>query len=219
VPIVDAAPRMSVPQRGGRDGRPAREARNPRDRRDARKEQAPPSPAEASLAATVSLAAIPQDALLARLKSRERDVLVALDHVQDPRNLGAIARSAAFFGVTELIAPERRQVLLTQAGVATAQGAFALVDLVAVVNLARTLTQLKELGYWIIGTEMGGEPLSSVAGQYAKTVVVLGAEDTGMSRQIRELCDRHVAIARRGRGLDSLNVSVAAGIVLEALTR
>jgi 23S rRNA (guanosine2251-2'-O)-methyltransferase len=152
-----------------------------------------------------------------RFAPRSRDVIVALDHITDPRNLGAIMRSASFFGVREVIAPERRQVLLTQASVATAQGGFALTDLVCVTNLARTLATLKDLGYWIIGTAMDGEAVQALAGTYQKVVLVLGAEDVGLSKLIREKCDRLAAIPGRPGGLDSLNVSVAAGIFLSAL--
>lgn len=167
--------------------------------------------------ARIKLKAIEANDMQARLESRERDVIVALDHITDPRNLGAIVRSAAFFGVREVIAPERRQVLLTQASVGTAQGGFALTDLVCVTNLGRTLEDLKKRGYWIIGTAMDGEPLNTLKGAYDKIVLVLGAEDTGLGKLTREKCDRLAAISGRPGGLDSLNVSVAAGIFLSSL--
>jgi 23S rRNA (guanosine2251-2'-O)-methyltransferase len=176
---------------------------------------------QSPLAARVKLVCLPQSDFEQRLESRERqaetrDLILALDHVQDPRNVGAVVRSAAFFGVREVLAPERRQALITGAAVSTAQGGFALLDLVAVVNLTRVLADLKERGYWIIGTAMDGEPLAKVAGEYQKVVLVLGGEESGLSRMARDACDRVVAIAGREGGLDSLNVSVAAGIVLHA---
>lgn len=172
------------------------------------------------VAARVTLKALEPDVFHARLPSDAgaKDLVLALDHVQDPRNLGAIVRSAAFFGVRHVIVPERRQVLLTQAGVATAQGGFAIADLVVVVNLARELRELKEQGYWVIGTDMDGEPLEKLKGEYDKVVLVLGAEDTGLSKNVRELSDRVAKITGRPPGLESLNVSVAAGIMLAALT-
>lgn len=169
---------------------------------------------EAPVTARVNLKAMPTDAFEKRIKGRKTDLIVAVDHITDPRNLGAVVRSAAFFGVREVIAPERRQVLFTQAAVSTAQGGFALCDLVTVVNLARMLELLKEQGYWIVGTAMDGEALQKVAGVYEKVVLVLGSEESGLSRGVRTLCDRLAAIPAAGDTLESLNVSVAAGICI-----
>jgi 23S rRNA (guanosine2251-2'-O)-methyltransferase len=157
--------------------------------------------------------------MLARMDKREPrspEIVLALDHITDPRNLGAIVRSAAFFGVTEVIVPERRQVLLTQASVGTAQGGFALADLVCVVNLGRAIDELKERGFWAIGADMNGEPFTKLTREYQKTILVLGAEDTGISDGVRKKCDRIASIPGRDPGLESLNVSVAAGVMLAA---
>jgi len=162
--------------------------------------------------AQVRVTAIDSVELQRRLLGRQRDVIVALDHITDPRNLGAIVRSAAFFGVGEVLVPSKRQTLLTGAAINTSQGGFARTDLVVVTNLVRALEDLKESGYWIIGADSGGEELAAVAGFYEKVVVVLGAEDKGLSELTRKRCDRIVSIP--GGGLDSLNVSVAAGIFL-----
>lgn len=177
----------------------------------------------APVQARIKLKTLTEDDLEDRLEGQDCHLVLAMDHITDPRNLGAIARSAAFFGVRELIAPERRQVLLTQASVATAQGGFAVTDIFCVKNLARSLQSLKEQGYWVIGTSMDGEPLQKVAGTYDKTILVLGNEETGISQLVRQHCDRMVAIPGRpvsgyAQGLDSLNVSVAAGILLHAFT-
>lgn len=173
----------------------------------------------APVVAKVSLKALPQAEFLTRLDTNaEQDLIVAVDHLTDPRNLGAIVRTAAYFGIRAVIAPERRQVLLTQSAVATAQGGFALTDLVCVVNLSRCLEKLKELGYWIIGTAMDGEEFRHVAGIYRKAVLVLGNEELGLSQSVRSGCDRTIAIKGRTAGLDSLNVAVAAGICIESFT-
>lgn len=184
-----------------------------------RKPGEPGDERDAPVAARVSLRALEPEAFFSRISGRTTDLILALDHVQDPRNLGAIVRSAAFFGVREVLAPERRQVLLTQASVATAQGGFAITDLVCVVNLARTLRELKDQGYWVIGTAMDGEPLTKLVGVYEKVVLVLGSEESGLSKGIRDHVDRLGAISSKGPGLESLNVSVAAGIFLNALAR
>lgn len=171
------------------------------------------------LVAQIQMTQLSEDDLLSALSESKPRLIVALDHITDPRNLGAIARSAAFFGVPFLIAPERRQAPLTDAAFQTAQGAFALTQLVSVTNLGRSLESLKELGFWVVGTDMGGEVLQEVAGFYDHTVLVLGSEDKGMAQKIREKCDRTVAIGGVEGGLDSLNVSVAAGIALHAFAR
>lgn len=143
--------------------------------------------------------------------------ILALDHISDPRNLGAIIRSAAFFGVKHVIVPERRQVLLTQSAVNTAQGGFALTDLIVVVNLSRTLEMLKDHGFWILGTTMDGDTVESLRGKYEKQILVLGSEDKGISPGVLSRCDLKMSIAGAKTRLDSLNVSVAAGIFLQRL--
>lgn len=148
------------------------------------------------------------------LPEAERDLIIALDHVKDPRNLGAIARSAAFFGVKTMVIPRDRQVGLTDASFATAQGAFALLEIVEVPNLAQALEVLKDRSYWVIGTDASATELSGGVKSFAKRVLVMGAEDKGISRLVREKCDAFVGIPRIPGGLDSLNVSVAAGILL-----
>ncbi len=207
IPVIvrtadDAKPQKpSAPRRSGRD-----------DNRDKRRIEAEST---APVAAKVQLAGIPAQEWLARLPKSQEKIVLALDHVQDPRNLGAITRSAGFFGIRSIVVPERRQVLLTQASVATAQGGFAVSDLVCAVNLPRALRELKDQGYWVIGATMDGEPAPKLVGVYDKVVLVLGAEETGLSRGVAELCDRKVGIQGAGQ-LDSLNVSVATGILLSA---
>lgn len=166
--------------------------------------------------ARVEVHSLNEDALFALADAQSKITFVALDHITDPRNLGAVARSAAFMGVRAIIVPRDRQVLLTESALATAQAAFCLVDLVIVTNLQRTLQLLKERGCWIIGADMAGEPLAAVAGQYDKTVLVFGSEDKGLSRLVRESCDRLVTIDGAPEALQSLNVSVAAGITIHA---
>ena len=150
--------------------------------------------------------------------SESNRVVLVLDHISDPRNLGAIVRSAAFFGIRHVIVPEKRQVLLTQAGVNTAQGGFALTDLVVVVNVSRVLEELKQHNYWILGAAMGGEPVSKVSGRFERQALVLGSEDKGISQHVLGRCDVVVAIPGASKSLDSLNVSVAAGILLHELS-
>ena len=127
-------------------------------------------------------------------------------------------RTAAFFGIKHVIAAKDRQVLLTQSSVATAQGAFALCDLIAVTNLARVIKQLKE-GFWVVGTALGGDPLEEFKQVNAQDnlLIVMGSEEKGMSRLISELCDWKLTISGTSSTLNSLNVSVAAGVVVHQI--
>ena len=171
------------------------------------------------------------------------NMLVALDHVVDPRNLGAVARSAAFFGVRGLIVARRRQVGLTSAAVNVARGGFALLDLFLVTNLARTLVNLKKRGFWVVGADMVGEPLRDCG--FDKRVLLFGAEGKGISSAVRAQCDcllridgggaraSHEASAGgevskkpqasahevQGQTLRSLNVSAAVAIFLQQHSR
>lgn len=193
-------------------------------------------PSSSPIWATVLLQPLDEVSWLSKVASRTEDIIVALDHVTDPRNVGAIVRTAAFFGIREVIVPEDRQGLITNGAVAAAQGGFAACDLVKVTNLARVLDRLKEKhGYWIIGTDMGGEPLDNAPKDFQKTVLVMGSEDRGLSPVVQAKCDVRVSIqgSRRGAAggasldglplaewsLESLNVSVAAGIFIHAFLR
>ena len=166
--------------------------------------------------ADVVVTPITEKSFLERIVDRKKDVILLLDHITDPRNLGAIARNSAFFGIKEIIVAKNRQVLLTGASISTSQGAFALTDLVQVTNLSRTIDKLKKNGYWIVGCEKGGENIESVSGLYEKVVIILGSEDKGLSRLVREKCDIFVGIEGVEQTLGSLNVSVACGIILRA---
>ncbi|MBI2601560.1 MAG: RNA methyltransferase [Deltaproteobacteria bacterium] len=146
------------------------------------------------------------------------DLVLALDHIVDPRNLGAIVRSAAFFGVREVIVPRTRQVLLTEASVGTSQGAFALTDLVLVPNLVRALEILKDFGYWILAADGEGEAFQKNVGMFDKVVLVLGAEQDGVSALVKKKADKLIGITGAKRSVESLNVSVAAGILLHSFS-
>lgn len=171
------------------------------------------------VAAKITLKALELQAFENRISSRTRDLVLILDHLEDPRNLGAIVRSAGFFGVKEIVVPDRRQVFITQSAVSTAQGGFAVVDLVVVPNIVRFTEKLKkESGYWVIGADMEGEHFTTLSNEYEKVLLVLGSEGGGMSRMMREACDRVAMIPGKPGALESLNVSVAAGILLSAFS-
>jgi 23S rRNA (guanosine2251-2'-O)-methyltransferase len=143
----------------------------------------------------------------------EPPLLLVLDGVTDPHNLGACLRSADAFGVHALIVPKDRAVGVNATVAKAASGAADTVPVVSVTNLARTLRDLKERGVWLIGASAeAGENLfeAELTGPLAW---VLGAEGSGLRRLTRELCDRVVSIPLLGH-VSSLNVSVAAGVCL-----
>jgi 23S rRNA (guanosine2251-2'-O)-methyltransferase len=160
---------------------------------------------------------------LARTRSptpSERRLIVALDGLQDPHNLGAIVRSAEFFGVAGLLWSEDRSAALSPAAVRASAGASERVALAPVTNLARALEELKDAGWWLVGTVVdGGEPLHELArpGRLPDDlVVVMGGEEKGLRRLTRDRCDFLATIPRVG-SLGSLNVSAAAAVTLAAL--
>ncbi len=141
-------------------------------------------------------------------------MLLVLDGVTDPHNLGACLRSADAFGAQAVIVPKDRAVGLNATVAKAASGAAETVPVIAVTNLARTLAELKKRGVWVLGADERGESLfdADVTGPIAW---VLGAEGEGLRRLTRESCDRLVGIPLAG-AVESLNVSVAAGICLYA---
>lgn len=147
----------------------------------------------------------------------ESPLVLVLDGVTDPHNLGACLRTADAAGVDFVIVPKDRAVGLTTTVRKTASGAAERVPFVQVTNLARTLKQLQDAGLWVSGTEMGGESLHK-ADLTGPRVIVMGSEGKGMRRLTREHCDQLISIPMLGQ-VESLNVSVATGIVLYEVVR
>lgn len=140
-------------------------------------------------------------------------LLLVLDGVQDPHNLGACLRSADAAGVHAVIAPRDRAVGLTPVVRKVASGAAETVPFIQVTNLARTLRMLKDKGLWTVGADAEGDGDVFSADLRGPTVLVMGAEGQGMRRLTREHCDLLVRIPMQGT-VESLNVSVATGICL-----
>ena len=156
------------------------------------------------------------DDMLALAKERgEAPFLVILDGVTDPHNLGAIIRSAECAGAHGVIIPERRAVGLTPAAVKASAGAVEYLPVAREVNLTRTIERLKKEGVWIYGTAMNGEDYRKVDYSGPKALVI-GSEGEGMSRLVSESCDKVVTLPMKGK-IESLNASVAAGILLYAM--
>lgn len=151
------------------------------------------------------------DEFLAGLVADE-SLVVLLDGVTDPQNYGAILRSADQFAVDLVVIPSRRSASDTPAVYGSSAGAAAWVPHAVVTNLTRALGQLKDAGFWIYGADMDGTPAPEVK-LSGRVAIVLGSEGKGLSRLVSQTCDVIVSIPTQGR-LDSLNVSVSAGILL-----
>lgn len=140
-------------------------------------------------------------------------MLVLLDGVEDPHNLGAIARSAHAAGAGAVIIPERRAAGVTDVVTKAAAGALEYIPLVRVKNLGNAMEELKEAGYWIYGLDERGETDHWDVTWNTPTAIVLGAEGHGLHRLVRDRCDALIRIPMAGE-VASLNVSVASGVVL-----
>jgi 23S rRNA (guanosine2251-2'-O)-methyltransferase len=145
-------------------------------------------------------------------QDRPGTLVLALDGITDPHNLGAILRSAEQFGVDVVVLPARRSARVNPTVEKVSAGASNYVRTVTVTNLRRALGQLKEAGYWVYGADAAGAPLWDAELQ-GKTVLVMGSEGKGVSEVVRRECDQLLRIPTSGR-VDSLNVSVAAGVLL-----
>jgi 23S rRNA (guanosine2251-2'-O)-methyltransferase len=151
--------------------------------------------------------------LIAKIGSGDEPLAVVLDGVEDPRNLGAIARTAECAGAHGIFLPERRAVGLTETVAKTAAGALEYLPVAKVVNLNRLLEDLKERGIWIVGTSAQAKMSYSDWDWTIPSAIVLGGEGKGLHRLVEENCDALVKIPLSGK-IESLNVSVAAGVIL-----
>jgi 23S rRNA (guanosine2251-2'-O)-methyltransferase len=147
------------------------------------------------------------------LLRREGALLVALDQVQDPRNLGAVCRSAEFAGAAGVVIPERRAAEVTAVACKASAGAVEHLAVAHVRNLADWLAAAKAAGFWIWGADAGASQAPWQVDLTGPTVLVLGGEGKGIRPRVAASCDGLVALPRQGR-IDSLNVSAAATALL-----
>lgn len=159
------------------------------------------------------------DDLAARVGTNEPPLVLGLDGIEDPRNFGAILRTAECAGVHGVFTTERRAVGLTETVAKTAAGALEYVPVARVTNLSRLIEQLKERNIWVVGTAGDAKRNYTEWDWTLPTAVFLGGEGGGLHRLVKQHCDELVRIPMAGR-LESLNVAVASGVVLfEALRR
>ena len=160
----------------------------------------------------------PDDMLRAATSDVAPALLVALDNISDPRNLGAIVRSVAAFGGNGVLIPQRRSASVTAVAWRTSAGAAARLPVARATNLNRTLKEWADAGLQVVGLDAEGDTALDELDASGPTVVVVGSEGKGLSRLVRENCDAIVSIPMAGP-TESLNASVAAGVVLAEIAR
>ena len=154
---------------------------------------------------------------LSKMLEKEYDKVLILDHILDPHNFGAIIRTAVAAGFNAIIIPNDRQVLVNSTVVKTSVGAVFDIDIVLVTNLINSIKILKDNGFWIYGTVMSGEDYREVD-YNGKVCLIIGNEEKGMSKLVKESCDFLITIPISPK-IDSLNASVAAGILIYEVVR
>jgi 23S rRNA (guanosine2251-2'-O)-methyltransferase len=145
------------------------------------------------------------------------DLVVLLDGITDPQNLGALIRTGHCFGVNGFVIPENRSASLSASVLKASAGAMLYTPVAMVVNLARTIDYLKDQGFWIYGADAGGSSDLNVFDRTRRVALVMGSEGKGIRPLVSKKCDFLVSIPMKGQ-IDSLNVSVAAGIIMHAIT-
>ncbi len=161
----------------------------------------------------------PAEILKRAHKVAEPPFIIALDHIEDPHNVGAILRTAEVVGVHGVLIPKQRAAGITPAVVNASAGATEHIWVAEISNLSQTLQQLKQQNVWVAGVEYGPKStLYNQANLSGAIAVVIGSEGKGLSRLVRETCDFLVKLPMRGK-IESLNASVAGGLILYEVWR
>ncbi len=155
---------------------------------------------------------------LAEIIKEEINFIVILDHLEDPHNLGAIIRTCEAAGVDAIILPKDRQVQINSTVMKTSVGTLDQVNIVSVTNISNTIKELKDNGFWIVGTSLNNSVDYRSVDYSGKIALVIGNEGSGMSKLVEQNCDYIVKIPMYGT-TNSLNASVAAGIMIYEIIR
>jgi 23S rRNA (guanosine2251-2'-O)-methyltransferase len=153
---------------------------------------------------------------LEKIAPLKKSIVLILDEIQDPRNFGAVIRSAEVFGVNGIIIPERNSVRMTETVVKTSTGAIEYVSITKVTNISNAIEKLKRLDYWVYGADGSGKNDFSSEKYTDKVVLILGNEGNGIRKNVKENCDLLIKIPMYGK-INSLNVSVACGVILSKI--
>ena len=147
----------------------------------------------------------------------DANFVVILDHIEDPRNFGAIIRTCECAGVDYIVIPNKRSVEITASVFKSSSGAVVHQKICKVANLHNTMEKLKKNGFWIIGTDANGEDYTSI-NYTGKIALVIGSEVKGLQPLLRKSCDQIASIPLKGK-INSLNASVAAGIMIYEIAK
>lgn len=153
-----------------------------------------------------------QYASLSKIIEKENALIVILDHLEDPHNFGAITRTCEAAGVNGIIIPKDRSVEVNATVIKVSTGATENIPIARVTNIVQTIKELKEKGFWIVGSDMQGTDYDKIDYR-GKTAIIIGNEGSGMSRLVKENCDFIATIPMKGK-TESLNASVSAGILI-----
>ncbi len=153
-----------------------------------------------------------QYASLSEIIEKENALIVILDHLEDPHNFGAITRTCEAAGVNGIIIPKDRSVEVNATVIKVSTGATENIPIARVTNIVQTIKELKEKGFWIVGSDMQGTEYDKIDYR-GKTAIIIGNEGSGMSRLVKENCDFIATIPMKGK-TESLNASVSAGILI-----
>ena len=156
--------------------------------------------------------------LIGTVDGKEQGMVVVLDNITDPRNLGAVIRSTAAFGGQGVVIPERRSASVTAVAWRTSAGTAARLPVAKATNITRTLKEFQQNGYQVVGLDAGGDTTYDSYDGTGPVVIVVGSEGKGLSRLVRETCDVLVSVPTTS-WVESLNASVAAGVVLSEFSR
>lgn len=156
--------------------------------------------------------------LLASKKPGVYQLLILLDGIEDPHNLGAIIRSAEAAGCDGIVIPKHRSVGITPTVVKVASGAIEHIKVATVTNLNQTIEQLKKQGFWVVGTSLDATKSYTEIDVACDLAIVIGSEGKGMAKLVKETVDYNVTIPMKGKA-NSLNASVSAGIILFDIIR
>ena len=156
--------------------------------------------------------------LLSKTKTNEKSLLIILDELEDPHNLGAIIRSAEALGADAIIHPKRRSVKITGTVIKTAQGAQEYIPVLQINNIISVLNEIKKYSYWVYGLDEDAKDNLNKIEFSSKSVLVIGGEGKGLSRLVKENCDFLIKIPMFGK-IPSLNASVAAAITIYEYSR
>ncbi len=150
--------------------------------------------------------------------SFEKGTIVLLDQITDPHNLGSIIRTAEALGCRAVILPKNNSAEVNETVIKTSAGATAHIEIITVINVSQFLDELKDLGYWIVGTSDHGKARFTELGNVHPCCIIIGSEGKGMRRLTEDKCDFIVSIPLKGK-VSSLNASVAAAIVIYELMK